>query len=661
MTLLDPNGRPYPKGEPLEELQALGVRDLGDRYDVPKEVVDRLRRDQARQIAVSAVPSAPRFLHRDGQGLALSKQSARWPHIGHDMLRDLRDRAPILQPIHIARQYQIRRLAQRWMGKKGQIGWRVVHRSHFEHDATPPADIKPFIARFERMLEEPSITYGVPTLSDALTMLWEDLATINRPAIEVIHSSVDSRRIVQWRPIDGALIWPTLRYVEHWKAQNPTWSTGYDTTRLRDTDMIEIVSHALQRDLFGAEYCLVREGIVEALYPRGQIVVGSLQNRTDIRYVGYPPSTVEQALGLVAAFVNTFDYNASYFTKGMLAEFILGIPAEMHPDDIDAFVDMFRESTQGVGTAWRPPILPLPAGQQFQKIDLKPSNKEMMYEVWMSLLLALTTACYRMDPSTINGRPWAAGASPGLSEGNRTEEIGLAKEEGLQGDMQHLIDHVLNPLARRCHPDLRVVFEYGDNDETKEAAYYEVRTRVDMTRNEARLAQGLGPLGFWLTREHYENGSDEERAKFDQNPYNMPADSSFAQMVKAQSQADLQKKAMEQYGQQPGQPQGGFGEPDDGFGGGEPGGQFPFGQPGAPGAPPGGPPGAPPGAPGAPPAPPGAPAAGPPGMARAAPPGAPRPGPPRPPPRQPPGPSQPSKSASFAKARTTRIYIHDED
>jgi hypothetical protein len=403
----------------------------------------------------------------------------------------------------------------------------------------------------------------------------------------------------------------------------------------------------------GAEYCLVREGIVEALYPRGQVIVGSLQNRTDIRYVGYPPSTVEQALGVVAAFVNTFDYNASYFTKGMLAEFILGVPAEMHPDDVDAFVDMFRESTQGVGTAWRPPILPIPAGQQFQKIDLKPSNKEMMYEVWMSLLLALATACYRMDPSTINGRPWAAGASPGLSEGNRTEEIGLAKEEGLQGDMQHLIDHVLNPLARRCHPDLRVVFEYGDHDESKEAAYYEVRTRVDMTRNEARLAQGLGPLGYWITREHYENGTEEERAKFDQNPYNMPADSSFAQMVKAQSQADLQKKAMEQYGNQ--QQPGAFGEQDDGFGGGAPGAQqFPFGQPGAP------PPGAPPGGAPKPPGPPGAPPGMPP--ASGGPPGAPPPVR-RPPPaaRQAPGPSQPSPSASLAKARTTRVYIHEED
>ena len=571
------DGRPAPRSapddDPLGDLVRAGVKDLGDSVQIDKKTLRAVQQEKSRRLAMTSVPRTPRMMVRDAGGLAVAKGHTRNPSITFDFLRRMRDIAPILQPIHQARQYQTRRLAQKWNGQKGRVGIRVVHKDHLEHDAVPPDSIKPYIARFEKMLMRPAPAYKVNTLGAAATLLMEDLLTINRPVVERIPSQVDPRRIVMWAPVDGALIWETLAWVEKWISDNPRWSVGYDRARLSDEDRLDIVSHSLNHDLHGAEYCLVRDGILEAVYPVGRLIVAPIMNRTDIGFAGYPPSHVEQALKLVTAFINTFDYNASLFTKGMLAEFILGIPADMHDDDVDAFVDMFREASQGVGNAWRPPVLPLPHGTDtITKIDLKSNPVEMGFETWLSLLLSQVCAVWRMDPSTINAKPWAAGGSPALSEGNRTEEIGLAREEGLQGDFGHICENVLTPLAQTCHPDLMVIAEYGNYDPLKEAQVYELRGKTDMTRNEIRLENGLKPRKPWLADEDYDTATPEEQKAHDENLWNMPTDPGFTGAFNQGKQRE--QMAMMQPPQGQGQPANpgdgyddGFGGKDDGFGG----------------------------------------------------------------------------------------------
>jgi hypothetical protein len=627
---------------PLRALEGAPVKQLdnGDLV-VSADTLRQIRDERLRRVSVSGIPSTPRHLTRDGGGVGVAKGGSRVYQITMEALRAIRERAPILQPIHAARAAQVGRMSSKWNGKRGDVGWRVVHKEHHEHDAQPPPEIEPFIARFEEMLERPAPHYDCKTTADLLVPSEEDLLTINRPIIETLHSALDPERLVGFRPVDGNIIWPTLVWLEKWKRDTPDWFQPYDKAALTTRQELDIASAAIGADLHLAKYALVRDGILEGVIPPGKLIVAPRINRTDINVAGYPPSTVEQAVELVVGFINTFDYNANFFTRGMMAEFILGISGDLHDDDVDAFVDMLRESTQGVQRAWQPPVMPLPAEGDLKKIDLKPANKEMMYEVWSSLLVALCTACYRMDPTTINAKPWDGGSSPALSAPNRNLEIALAKEEGLQADLRHLADHMLTPLARRVHPDLRVIFEYGDFDPEKEAKIYEIRSKVDMTRNEVRLEMGVKPNGFFLPRDKYDelyaelielalkgdaDDAEEEQEqvgpdgmpappaapdkktdrtelikdvldRYESNLWNQPADPGF---VNAFSQA----KQMEQFADQ-----GGGEEEGDGFGGG-PGGEFPGAAPPQPGeegeegqAPPGGPPGeqpAPGGAPGAP-------------------------------------------------------------
>lgn len=600
-TLYGADGRPVPRtpslsptDDPLGELVRDGVKDMGSSLQIDKAALRAVQQSRARNLAISSVPSTPRNMLRDAGGVAVGKGHSR-AGVTHEYLREMRELAPILQPIHQARQYQTRVMSQKWNGQKGRVGLRIVHKDHLEHDARPPDSIKAHIERFERVFWTPAPAYNIRTLSTAGTLLMEDLLTINRPVVEKIPSAVDPRRIVQWRPVDGALIWETMSWVEKWCANNPRWNSGYESARLTDADRINIVSHRLHHDLHGAEYCLVRDGILEAVYPPGRLLVAPIQNRTDITWAGYPPSHVQQALKLIGAFISTFDYNASLFTKGMLAEFILGLPGDMHDDDVDAFVEMFREASQGVGNAWRPPIIPLPhGGDTITKIDLKNTNTEMGFEIWLSLLISLCSAVYRMDPSTINAKPWNAGKSPGLSEGNRTEEIDLAREEGLQGDIGHLCEHIYTPLAQSAHPDLIVIAEYGNYDPMKEAQVYELRGKTDMTRNEIRLENGLTPRGPWLSDDEYKTAPPEKQKAHDENLWNMPTDPGFTGAFNQGKMREQQAMMGPPGGQQAGAPAGpndghddGYGGKDDGFGGTlathDP---APYGTPAPPGAPP---------------------------------------------------------------------------
>jgi hypothetical protein len=583
--LYGPDGRlyqPEPRERPLADFLTAtspAVRDRGAYVEIDKEALAAFRKEKSRRLAVTGVPSTPRHLIRDVGGAAVGKGYGRWPHVTMDMLRDQREKAPILQPIHNARNYQVRRMAIPWGGAPTDVGIRVVHKNHTNQKAVQPEGFERYIAQAESILWKPCPSYGVNTLGTFLSLLMEDFLTINHPVVEPIYSKIDSRRIVQWRPVDGGIIWPTLLFVEKWVADNPRWNAGYDSGRIYEADVIDILSGIMQADIGMAEFVCVRDGLVEAIYPPGRLICAPNMNRTDVRFAGYPPSHVEQALSLIAAFISTFQYNADYFTKGMLAEFILGIPAAMHEDDVDAFVDMFRESSQGVKRAHQPPILPIPAGSdKIQKIDLKAPNKDMMFEIWLSLLLSLCTAVYRMDPSSINAKPWDSGGGPKLSEGGgRAEEIALAKEEGLQGDLGHLIDNVLNPLVMRCHPDLRVIAEYGDYDAQKEASINEIRCRTHITRNELRIEQGKDPMGFCLiSREEYDAATREDQEKHEDNPWNWPTDTVFATAISGAKQREQQAQMMQQQQQQqPGQDpsQGspdGYGGSDDGYGGSHP-------------------------------------------------------------------------------------------
>lgn len=561
----------------LKEFSRLGtdVEVTGDKVTVSRQFLEALRdqrREEARSITWSRTPATPPHLRRDGSGMAVARGAHR-TMLSMEMLRSVREKSLVFKPIHMARQYQIRRLCRPWHGDKTQVGIRVVHKDYNERTKDPPEGFEKFIRLFESVLWSPNPDAGVRTLGDAIALLWEDYATINRPVVEPLYSAIDEKTIVQWKVLDGAKVWPTLAYAEHWLADgaNRTGFGKWGHGALSFADQMDALSTRLRLDLVDAEYVYMEEGVPVATFKRGELLVAPRMARTDVNFAGYQPSHVEEAMEFARAYTDAFDFSAVQLSKGFFAEFILGLPSAMHPDDVTAFIDMIREKATGVAKAGQPLYMPLPPGEgnDLKVIPLKQPLSEMGFQQFLSVCTAkVATGIYRMHASTIGARPWDGGSGRSLNQGNMTEEIALAQEEGLQGDVQHLIDGVLNPLAMRCHPDLRVIAWYGDYDPQREASMYQQRASVDMTLNEVRMAQGLKPKGFWLPDEDLEEADDEAREKYDDNPYNHTAP--FANMkMQAINQQKMMQAQQGMFGMGGGGGAGGGGggdEDDEGFG-----------------------------------------------------------------------------------------------
>jgi hypothetical protein len=573
--ILDASGAPYravalemaQRGDsPVAQLLRMGVKiDEGGNVSVPAEALAALRANRIRSATVTQVPNTPRNMFREVGGMAVSKGHSRWETMSLEGLRRMRDRSPLLNSIHQARHFQVRHMSRKWSGKKGTVGLRVCHVDHTERDAIPPEGFDRYIDTFEHILRAPAPSYNVRTTSDLLVPLWEDLATINRPAVEKLRSAVDPNRIVGFRPVDGGILWPTLAWVEKWQRDNPSWAPLYARRNYSDSEILELLAEAMGHDLRYVDYVLVRDGVVERTYSARDIVIFPMVNRTDITYAGYPPSHAEAAAEAVMAFLTTWEFNAGQFTRGMMADTLIALMGDVWTESVDSFIDEFREASMGVRNAHTPMFLELPSEGTIQQIDLKKTANEMGFETWASLVVAFACADYRIDPTTINAKPWQGGNGAHLGGENREKEIALAKEEGLQGDLGFILESGIDILAMDCHPDLRVVAEYGDYDPKKEVEVYEVQLRTYRTRNEIRVEDGLDPVGFWVaTRKEYIALTPEEQQRYDENPWNMPTDQGYAGQINQARMARQQQQQPGAPGAQP--PADGFGQPDDGFG-----------------------------------------------------------------------------------------------
>jgi len=486
---------PMLKQSPVQTLLGAGLRQSveGGVY-VPPDVIRTMRDRSIREATKPRMPSTARYVHRDGGGMGIDKSTGQ-SELPLDVLRRIRRESVITSAIHAARQHQVARLCRPYRGKKGSVGWRVVHKDHEEADATPPEGFERLIATGARQIAKPSARYCT-TFRAALVQLEEEFLTINRPCVELLYSDYDPHYVVGWRPVDGALVWPTLFYLERWIADHPGFDEGY--AGITDEECLEMIAADVGHDIRTAEYVLVREGVMEGVFRPGRLIMGQRYTTTDVRHAAYQPSHVEYSAETLLAGLNTWTYNSSLFTRGMMSDFILGITGNVHDQDLDAFVDLLRQASQGVRRAHQPPIMPLPQDGTITKIDLKPPVTEMGFEGYFSLIVSLMCSHYRMDPSVINAKPWSGGAGPTLNAPNREMEISLAKAEGLQADVGHLTDSIFDPMLARIHPDLRLVWEYGDVNGREDAEVAEIETRSRRTPNEVRLLEGLTPLGFWI-------------------------------------------------------------------------------------------------------------------------------------------------------------------
>lgn len=515
-----------------EALREQGMRELQNGgLEISPEAYAELRRRSQRAGAISLVPKLPRTMARDMGGAVPRGAGSGRALLTFDALRRLRETVSIISVVHAAIHAKLRRVCRRWDGQRHEVGWEVTHRDALRPDGVVPRGFQATIRQFETFMEEPKL--GL-CLSDFMIQLAEDLLTINRPVVAPLYQVDNDRRVVGWEPVDGALILP----VADWIAQR-TFGVGWSETPMPHS--LE-ARKALLREMHGPAFddmrwVMIRDGIPERFFRDHELIVGESKTRTDIQWAGYNPSTVENAVELIAAFQGVFQYNANFFRDGFQPDFAILLKGTQDPEAVSHFIQSLQEAAQGVARAHQPLVLQSPDdGGGMERIELKRSNAEMGFETWLSALTALTCAVYREDPSSINAKPWAGGSGSSLNEANRSQEIELARADGLQSLLGQITDHILTPMARRCHPDLVVRWHFGDLDPERDAKVYQTRVQTDCTPNEARVLRGDAPIPpYWPARELGQR-TPAERAAFDANPWNWIQNATFSAAMTAKLQ-----------------------------------------------------------------------------------------------------------------------------
>jgi hypothetical protein len=222
--------------------------------------------------------------------------------------------------------------------------------------------------------------------------------------------------------------------------------------------------------------------------------------RTDIEKVGYGYSIVEQAIDLVTSSINTFMYNAGFFTENKLPRGILLLQGDADTQEVEQIEDYIVNIMSGTpASQWRVPIIPSGkpdgggegSGRKFEWVNLQRTNKEMEFQTWFDLQLSGLTA---MFGSSLEDLGLHSSKSQSIIGTDNAPLIESSKSLVL-GDVLAFLQGLFNRILEYKNPDyeLEIVgYERDDPKLTMDIDKTEVETYKSV--DEKRVENGLAPF-----------------------------------------------------------------------------------------------------------------------------------------------------------------------
>lgn len=245
-------------------------------------------------------------------------------------------------------------------------------------------------------------------------------------------------------------------------------------------------------------------------------------------------SRLELSLDITTTLLLAFTYNREMF-KTNYPEKILTVAGDFDKDGLNAFKQQILSEAGGVGANWRLPVIPAGDVENFkiESVALRETPKDMMFDQMIEMAINLKAAAYGAHPSTLNMAVYA-GTSGQNSMGsiNNASDIEFSKEHGLIPSLTDMCEWLTDCIIKPRYDDLKLILVGLKPDDEKEAV--ELRTQRAgkwMTRNEARMEEGMEPIG---------DPEDES------NMWNMPADAPLMSQVTQLSMMQQQQQQMEE-------------------------------------------------------------------------------------------------------------------
>lgn len=416
-------------------------------------------------------------------------------------------------------------------GKNKEVGFKVVHERQDDPDYTVTTQDKERCREMEALLGDPTPTeylYLYPHNVRPHTRLKDLVGILTRA--ELI---IDRKVLLRYKRRDGqgyaAFHWLPGETIKNVDESVRAWANKNEAGGKITRDTISKMSYATGFDIARSSYVQMIDGMVTAAFTDDEISVHVSNPSDQLNRYGYGESRLELSLDITTTLLMAWTYNREMF-KTNYPEQILTVAGDFDADGLAAFKQQILSEAGGVGNNWRLPVIPAGDAENFKidSVKLRETPKDMLFDQMIELAINLKAAAYGAHPSTLNLSMYAGTSGQnGLGSVNTAGEIEFSKEHGLIPSLTDMREWLTDAIVKPRYDDLKLILVGLKPEDEKQSV--DIRTsRVSkwMTRNEARMEEGMEPIG----------DVDDE-----QNPWNLPADAPLMNQVTQQGMAQQQQ------------------------------------------------------------------------------------------------------------------------
>jgi hypothetical protein len=448
----------------------MGIRDyfggLMDMVTDGAEVLVKARRGPANTAPASEIPPQPP--ENDLQSLLwdpfalLESLGYRERHspISYAMMNQLAYRIPIFPPIMQTRQNQAVRFTKPQIAKSGVAGFEVKLRDH-EAKATKQDRIRCRDAERWLMTCGSTKSKARDTFAVFLKKFVRDSLIYDQACFEIVRNK--KGKPADFYAVDGG----------SFRIADTAWSGN-------PADDDKQIKYVQVHD----------ESVIAELTPE-QLCFAVRNPRTDLLTNGYGMSELEMGAQTITSILNTFAYNAKYFSQGSVAKGMLNLP-ELSDKKVRIFARQWHMIASGILNAWRTPITNF---KDAQWLDFHKTNKDMEFGEWMNFLIKIFCALECIDPAEIHFVYGNAGQAQQLFQSSETQKLKASKDKGLVPLMEFVADCINTYLIWDLDENLEFAFTGLDPKDSEKAVDIQLKeVKGKKTVNEIRAEDDLPPL-----------------------------------------------------------------------------------------------------------------------------------------------------------------------
>jgi hypothetical protein len=250
---------------------------------------------------------------------------------------------------------------------------------------------------------------------------------------------------------------------------------------------------------YGIDYLQVVYNVPYGDFSKDEMIFDCMNPRTDIEKAGYGYSLVEQAIDLVTSAINTFMFNAGFFTENKLPRGLLLLQGDANTDEVEEIEEYIVNLMSGPPTSqWRIPIIPTgkPDGtaegqRRFEWVNLQGNSREMEFQAWYDLQLSGIVSLFGESMESIGLHSQKSQPLLGVS----TEPKIDATKSLILGDVLGWLQKHFNQILGAKNPDYELEIVGYERDDPKlgmEIDRAEVGTWK--TIDEKRIEKGQEPF-----------------------------------------------------------------------------------------------------------------------------------------------------------------------